>query len=188
MSDEDGNEEDGNEVRYAQMMKMANEYREQFPDVKHITAEEAMKRENVIFVDTRTEEERGVSMIENAIDVEEFERKIDKMNDCDVVCYCTIGYRSSMYVRQKIASNVDSSRSLRYYNLHGSVLAWTHAGGRLVDPKTGETCKRVHTFGRKWACAETSHEQIQFDQPVMAGFIWYMKSIYRRASSFFFSS
>ena len=52
----DGNEEDENEVRYAQMMKMANEYRDQFPDVKHITSEEAMKRENVIFVDTRSEE------------------------------------------------------------------------------------------------------------------------------------
>ena len=48
-------------------------------------------------------------MIENAIDVEEFERKIDKMKECDVVCYCTIGYRSSMYVRQKMASNVNSS-------------------------------------------------------------------------------
>ena len=181
-------EEDGNEVRYAQMMKMANEYREHFPDVKHITAEEAMKRENVVFVDTREDEERAVSMIENAMNVEEFEKRVDEMNDCDVVCYCTIGYRSAMYVRRKMASNVYSSRSHRYYNLLGSVLAWTHAGGRLVDPKTGETCKRDHTFGPKWACAETSHEQIQFDQPVMAGFIWYMKSIYRRASSFFFSS
>ena len=64
-----------NHERYAKMMEMANEIRKQFSDVKHITAEEVMKKnENVIFVDTRSVEERSVSIIENAIDVDEFEK------------------------------------------------------------------------------------------------------------------
>lgn len=127
-----------NHERYAKMMEMANEIRKQFSDVKHITAEEVMKKnENVIFVDTRSVEERSVSIIENAIDVDEFEKRIDEVRNCDIVCYCTIGYRSAMYVRQRMAMNLDSEHSIRYYNLLGSILSWTHAGGRLVNPISG---------------------------------------------------
>lgn len=171
--------------RKAVMEKMADGNRNRFQDVKHMSVEEAMRRrERLIFVDTRTQAERDVSMIEGAIDTKDFEGKADTLKDRDIVCYCTIGYRSSMYVRER--NGIDSKN--RYYNLHGSILAWTHAGGNVVDPHSGKVTKRVHTFGPKWACAEKSYEQIQFDQPALAGVSWYVQNLYRRASTIFSSS
>jgi len=178
--------EDNDEMnleRKKRIIEMSNKIVTHFSDVRHVSVEDFLvmmkdKKKNFIVVDTRKNEERSISMIENAISVQEFEKRVDKLEirQCDVICYCTIGYRSSMYARER--SLIDTRN--RYFNLHGSILAYTHSNGKLIDPRTGQETKRVHTFGPKWKCAEISYEQVIFERPFIAGASWYLKDFARK--------
>ena len=44
-------------------------------------------------------------------------------------------------------------------NLAGSMLAWTHADGELVD-SDGNPTKRLHVFGKRWNLAADGYEGI----------------------------
>ncbi|CAI5464240.1 unnamed protein product [Closterium sp. Yama58-4] len=90
----------------------------------------------VVVVDTRTEEEAAVSMIPGGtLKQSDFERQMGRFSDHQVVCYCTIGYRSGNYARM-----LRSHHSMHASNLRGSILAWTHHGlplTSLYHPETG---------------------------------------------------
>lgn len=121
------------------------QYARKFPDVKDISAEELQKlieQEQVILVDVRTKEEMKVSMIIGGISRAEFEREPEKYRNYTVVPYCTIGNRSLPYAREL------QERGFKVFNFEGSLLSWTHVGGKLVN-RTGIT-NRIHTLGRKW--------------------------------------
>ena len=75
-----------------------------------------------------------------------------------VVCYCTIGARSGL-TALRLAGQFPQ---LRVVNLAGSLMLWTHRGGRLVDPASGQGVKRLHTYGEKWALAPSEYEQSWF--------------------------
>ncbi|MEO1465267.1 MAG: rhodanese-like domain-containing protein, partial [Cyanobacteria bacterium J06633_1] len=68
------------------------------------------------------------------------------------IAYCTIGYRSGLYA-QKLAQ-----QGIEVLNLEGSLLAWSHVGGELVNA-TGRTNK-VHVFGRQWRLTSEDYEPV----------------------------
>lgn len=133
-------------LRQARIESMYGDYKKYFPQVKEISAEEIVQRrakERMVFVDVRTDAERAVSVIPGAISESEFEAGRSRYLQSPVVVYCTIGYRSGLFVK-----NFGSSIA-EVYNLKGGVLAWAGAGQEFLDAN-GNSTRKVHVYGRKW--------------------------------------
>ena len=134
---------------------MYHEYAQEFPEVSSINASELQKLQKdnkITIVDVRTPEERAVSIIPGAISQASFEQNIDKYKNQLIVVYCTIGYRSGKYI-QKL-----QEKGLNILNLEGSLLAWSHIGGELVN-SSGKT-KEVHVFGKKWELTADDYQPV----------------------------
>lgn len=145
-----------NEEKLARIEEMTAGFRPQFaevPEVDAATLREDLARGTVVLVDVRSEKERATSMIPGAITSDEFQRRADELAGSSVVTYCTIGYRSSTYAQQLLQDGWDVR------NFHGSVLAWTHAGGELVDSE-GQPTKRVHVFAERWSLTADDYEPV----------------------------
>ncbi len=130
----------------AQIEAMYVEYRRSFPEVPEIAVGELthfMETGDAVLVDVRTEDERRISGIPDAISQSEFEDNEDAYADKTIVTYCTIGYRSGVYAVTLREKGLDAR------NLRGSILSWVHEGRALVDPEGAET-KRVHVYGPEW--------------------------------------
>ena len=157
--------------RAAEIERMVAEFSS--PSVPEITADALMAEmldagtgnKPYVLVDVRTADERAVSSIPGSVSSAEYESDFDaKYCDERVVAYCTIGYRSGKYVEKLI-----EEKGVDAYNLRGSVLAWTHAGGELVDGGgSGAPTTRVHTFGKKWALARSGYDSVWFNVPVVS--------------------
>ena len=141
--------------RRAAMERMIAEIREEYPDVPTITAaalREQLQAGGVVLVDVRTREEREVSTLPGAISADDFEAGLQEFAAGTLVAYCTIGLRSSDYVRKMRSRGVDM------VNLEGSVLAWTHAGGELHAQ--GVRTDRLHVYGRRWNLAADGYRTV----------------------------
>jgi len=127
-----------------------------FPGLPSITAEELIRiraEERPVVVDIREPQERAVSVIPGAITRSEFESRKVEVVGRKIVVYCTVGVRSGRYGKQLQSEGFDVA------NLRGSLLAWTFAGGDLVDP-SGEPTKRLHVYGRRWALVAPGYEAV----------------------------
>jgi rhodanese-related sulfurtransferase len=126
-----------------------------FAQVPEVTVEEltaARERgERVVLVDVREAEEWEVSMIPGAVTREQFEEDIEKHRNARIVVYCTVGGRAGIY-----AAGL-RDQGLRAEVLRGSILAWTHAGGPLVEPG-GKPTRRVHTCKEAFNLAADGYE------------------------------
>ena len=147
----------GESDRRAAMLRMVEGIKADYPDVRTISADglmAALASEDILLVDVRTDEERGVSMLPGAISARDFEARLAEPtgDGRTVVAYCTIGARSSAYARKMAGRGVD------VLNLEGSVLAWTHAGGEFTTP-TGPA-RRLHVYGRRWNLAADGYETV----------------------------
>jgi sodium/bile acid cotransporter 7 len=134
------------EDRSSLIDSMYADYREEFPGIGEISAEELIEllgTEELVLVDVREPEERAVSVIPGSISREDFELSKDGYRDKTIVVHCTIGYRSGVYTKE-LASEGIAAR-----NLAGSILSWTHAGGDVVT-LGGVKTKRVHVYGATW--------------------------------------
>lgn len=144
----------------AEIERMYTEAERDFPEVPDIGAADLMVRldearneppaTGVVVVDVRPAAEREVSMIPGAIPIEEVERSPELYRESTLVTYCTVGYRSGIAARDL------QERGFDVLNLRGSLLAWTHAGGELVDAE-GPT-NRLHVYGRRWDLAPAGYE------------------------------
>ena len=140
------------DLRRDRIMTMYREYAEEFPYVKGISAAQLQQQREVVLVDVRSPEEIAVSFIPGAITKEEFEDNLDRYRDSTIVVYCTIGYRSGKYAKEL------RQRGIELLNLEGSLLAWTHVGGKLVNA-TGAT-KQIHVFDRQWQLTAEDYEAV----------------------------
>jgi len=130
-------------------------YRKDFPDVRDIDAQEAMRllqEGKALFIDVREPKEQAVSMLPSAVTAEEFLKDPGRYADRVLIGYCTISYRSGKLAQQLAAKNITA------LNLRGGILAWAHAGGKLQD-RDGET-RRIHVYGRKWDLAPQGYETV----------------------------
>jgi len=145
-----------NEQRLDTVFSMYEEYRQSFPDIQDVSVEkylEWQKTKNILLVDARSEKERRVSAVPQALSRSEAEKFLRKSENTVVVTYCTIGYRSARYARKLRDQGIEA------YNLKGGILAWTHAGHTVVDPK-GVVTRRVHVYGKTWDLLPEGYESV----------------------------
>jgi sodium/bile acid cotransporter 7 len=143
------------EQKLDRISELYEKYKRSFPDTPDVSVEELIimqERTDVVLVDRRKRKEQEVSMLPGAITSEQFEGNMEKYKDQTIVVYCTIGSRSGHYTKHLI------EKGIRAYNLRGSILAWIHAGQRLVAD--GEDTRRVHVYGRKWNLAPGGYEAV----------------------------
>jgi rhodanese-related sulfurtransferase len=132
-------------------------YTRKFPQVSGVTAVELKAEleagDEPLLVDVRKPEEQAVSMIPGAITQKDFERRQDSFRGQPVVTYCTAGYRSGLYAKKL------KKKGWQVRNLEGSLLAWTHAGGPLVD-SDGQATRRVHVYSADWSLEAGTYEPV----------------------------
>ncbi len=117
-----------------------------FADVPEISAAQLLKEPaDIVLVDVRSAEEQAVSMIPGAVRSAVVERDLKAYEGKTLVTYCTIGYRSALFARDL------RHQGLQAQNLHGGVLAWTHAGGGL--DVGGVATRELHVWGPEWDLA-----------------------------------
>jgi len=105
----------------------------------------------IVLVDVRTKHEQKVSMLKGAITRDEFLKNTSAYKGKTVVSYCTIGYRSSMFTEKLVKEGVKA------FNLRGSLLLWTHTGGKLYK-QSGKQTKKVHVYGKEWDLVPASYD------------------------------
>jgi rhodanese-related sulfurtransferase len=141
------------EQKFREIEKMSDKVSQ--PGVPELTADELRKlqtQEKIVLVDVRTPDEQVVSMIPGAITASDFEDNRQSYEGATVVTYCTIGGRSGKYAKGLVDAGVKA------FNLRGAILAWTHAGGDLIDTE-GPT-RRVHVHGRKMNLTADGYEPV----------------------------
>ena len=116
-------------------------------DSSALSAMEARKLSDAVYLDARESEEYEVSHLPGAIHLgyrrPDYSRLDGLSNDTPLVVYCTIGYRS-----ESMAEELKSRGFTQVYNLYGSIYAWILAGNPVVD-ENGPV-QRVHTYNGKW--------------------------------------
>lgn len=113
----------------------------------------------VKILDCRAEDEFNISHIEGAVRInyesspEELlklaEIDISRKDPMDVVCYCSVGYRSSL-VAEKLQDYVKKSKdaastNVSVYNLEGSLFKWANENRHMINSQ-GETTKFAHPY------------------------------------------
>ena len=132
-------------------------YAQEFPLVSGIGVEKLQQLQQqgkkIVLIDVRSPKERAVSIIPGAISAREFESNLEQYNNGSIVlAYCTIGYRSGKYAEQWRKKGID------ILNLEGSLLAWSHVRGELVNAR-GST-KKVHVFSRQWQLVADDYQPV----------------------------
>ncbi len=143
------------EWKQQKIATMYSEYARKFPQVRGITVsnfKRLQQQDKIVLVDVRSPQERAVSIIPGALSLEEFEQNLDRYKDDLIVVYCTIGYRSGKYA-QKL-----QQQGLNILNLEGSLLAWSHIGGKLVN-SSGNT-QKIHVFSDKWQLIAEDYQPV----------------------------
>jgi rhodanese-related sulfurtransferase len=129
----------------ARLAALVEQTRRAFPEVPAVSIEDYVALAGttaVVLVDVREDEERKVSWIPGSVPRREFEENRERYRDLPVVCYCTIGWRSSEYTGKLRKAGWDAR------NLEGSIVAWA-LSGRDVQGADGPT-RRVHVYGARW--------------------------------------
>lgn len=122
-------------VKYKKMTKDFS-----IPTISAKELKKNIRQEDVLLIDVREEREQTISIIPNAISVQEFEKTPNQHKGKKIIAYCTIGYRSALLA--------DKYKHLNIYNLIGGVLMWSHENGPFVNQK-GQT-KKVHIYSKGW--------------------------------------
>lgn len=138
--------------------KMYANYKKSFSSVQDVSPREAMrlmKTANVLFVDVRRPAEISVSMLPNAITSQEFLKNPSYYKDAKIVAYCTVSYRSGVFVKEL------EKKGIRINNFTGGFLAWVLKGGKVIDTH-GET-KRIHVYDQRWNYLPKGYEMVMFN-------------------------
>ncbi|XP_078080729.1 sulfurtransferase Alvin_2599-like [Mustelus asterias] len=118
----------------------------------------------IVVLDVRSPGEYQISHLQGAVRVDPETTDMDHLvtnlgleesnESTDVVCYCTVGYRSSK-VAQKLMEFLasDAGRglrgSLKVYNLEGGLVKWANERKAIVDSENQPT-SLVHPYSVMW--------------------------------------
>ena len=141
--------------KYQQVMEMYRNYTKKFPKVKDIPAKDAIQLLNskdTVFVDIRSADEQGVSMIPRAITKQEFLDNLESYRDKNIIAYCTISYRSGKFAKAMAKKGVSIT------NLEAGLLSWVHEDGPLHHDN--REVNTLHVYGKKWNLVPTRIEAI----------------------------
>ncbi|KAI3436139.1 hypothetical protein D9Q98_002196 [Chlorella vulgaris] len=145
---------------------LAKKIARHFPTVP-VTNCTALRRDalDVTVVDVRQPDEVAVSMIPGSLTAAEFEARKNDLKDKTVVCYCTVGYRSSAYAAKLRSAGIEAK------NLEGGIVRWSQKGLPLVTRKDGgeeQETKRIHVYGPTWALQPDDYEPVMFKSAFVA--------------------
>ncbi|XP_028937978.1 uncharacterized protein LOC100681627 isoform X2 [Ornithorhynchus anatinus] len=141
-----------------------------FPDVEPLATEVLqtwmeVKPGELIILDTRSAAEFDVSHLPGAIRVDPDRKDLSELlqqhlspegNDAgrvpreEIVCYCTVGYRSSSVARALSAGRPSGAR--RVYNVDGGLVKWASESRRMEDSQ-GRATQFIHPGNAVWARA-----------------------------------
>lgn len=129
----------------------------------------AQKPGHVLLLDVRSVAEYEVSHLEGAVridpDTSDVGTVVKELGLTasgparDVVCYCTVGYRSSRLAQQldqalstgaQGSPGPSPSPSPRVYNLEGGLVKWANEGKPIVD-SGGMPTPLVHPYSAVWS-------------------------------------
>ena len=108
--------------------------------IRELQCNDSLKDRYVV-VDVRAKAESDVSIIPGAISKAEFEQKETQHAGKAVIAYCTIGFRSGLYVKSL------RQKGWNAWNYKGSIIDWCKNKLPLTT-LDGETTRRVHTYNR----------------------------------------
>lgn len=134
------------------MRSMKWSVRKKFPTVKQISPKELAEtleegKETVVLLDVRLEEEFNVSHLAGARHVDPLTapqdvwKTIGEPDQRLVVCYCSLGYRSSKMAQELKEVKPDA----KVVNLEGSVFQWVMEKRPLVNQE-GQAVTVVHPY------------------------------------------
>ena len=126
------------------------------PTIRADSLQAHLNDTDLVLVDVRQPGEQKVSMLPNALTTQAFAEKFRTGFPVykRIVVYDVLGYRSGKYAEQLI------EKKLNVQNLEGGILAWTHAGGKLITRDSAGTViptRQVHTYEKdmkNWAALE----------------------------------
>lgn len=130
--------------------------RKRFSDVSQLTTDNLQKSiDHYLVLDTRRKDEYDVSHLPNAqrlhfrspdSEIGHFlDNLTQEQQSGQVVCYCSVGWRSSHLARRLQAEIKARGLSLRVHNLEGSIFKWANEGRPLVDGE-GHQTQSAHPF------------------------------------------
>lgn len=140
-----------------------------FPSVKNISTaqlsswlSQRTQERSVFLVDARPEEEYSVSHLENSVRVDyenvDYEALVKKMEESSkgkqnptVVCYCSLGYRSSLVAKNLQDYYTASGKKPvpEIYNLAGSLFQWANEERPMINSK-GQKTHFAHPYTPFW--------------------------------------
>ena len=126
----------------------------QFSDINHISIEdfELLDKDTYVLVDVRSAPEVKISYIPNSVTQKYFEENLSDYRGKKVVAYCTIGSRSSKYVR------ILGDKGFDAYNLKEGILGWAHRKYPLLE--SGKDTRRVHVYTDAWNFTPLGYEGV----------------------------
>ncbi|CAH1802455.1 unnamed protein product [Owenia fusiformis] len=128
------------------------------------------KCSNLLILDTRPEEEYKISHLPGALRLQpdatdeqiksllEAENAFNNSSNDDVtriVCYCSVGYRSSamatklMALQKNNCPSASSFKTTKIFNLEGSIFKWANEGRAMVDYEQRQTI-HAHPYSAIW--------------------------------------
>lgn len=143
-----------------------------FPNVKNISTDDLQKKlaqtastENtqLFLIDSRKREEFEVSHLQQAKFLD-FKSETSAVNDflnsnlqmsknanIEIVCYCSVGYRSSVLAEKisEILNNKSKAEKIEVFNLEGSIFKWANEDKSLIN-QNGDKVEFVHPFSYLW--------------------------------------
>lgn len=131
-----------------------------FNDVNHLSTDEVAEKlktnPSPVFFDCRAPIEFEISHLPNAISVdpsistealkELFENSMKK-NNCEIICYCSVGYRSSEIARKLIGLKNENAK---IYNMEGSIFKWANENRPMVTGSNNQQTTNVHPYNHVW--------------------------------------
>lgn len=130
-------------------------------DVDEVSVEDLDTMKDVVYIDSREQEEYNVSHIKNAVWVgyEDFDIKrmkgVDKSSN--IVVYCSVGKRSEEVTEKLLAAGYKDVA-----NLYGGIFEWVNSG-KPVYNKNGKTNK-VHAYSKMWGVWLKEGEKVYSDK------------------------
>ncbi|MBL4655535.1 MAG: rhodanese-like domain-containing protein [Bacteroidia bacterium] len=105
--------------------------------------------QEIIIIDTRTEEEYNISHIKTAlwINYDSFNPELvkDFGKNEELVLYCSIGYRS-----ERLGEILIQMGFTNVYNLYGGIFEWFNKENEVVN-SNGNKTNKIHSYSGKWA-------------------------------------
>jgi rhodanese-related sulfurtransferase len=102
----------------------------------------------VLFLDTREQEEYRVSHIRDAVWVGYKDFNLQRVTSIPrqtpIIVYCSVGYRS-----EKIGEKLLQAGFTNVHNLYGSIFEWVNQGHPVYQAGNQSTT-RVHAYSRLW--------------------------------------